>query len=184
MDEKVENLLLSESTIETIDSAFYNFIDETLNLSCATVPRAIERICKCVYVPGMELKVIVETGLLTVVVAIESQAGGLDIVTLLDAALGALYPVALPAATVNVYAVPAVNPDTVIGDAVASAVKLPGLDVAVYFTCGPPTEQVVGVNATDADTPLPLSVAVPIETVVLGMSTTLPAFGLTPPVAI
>ena len=36
MDEKVKNPLLSESTIETIDIAFYKFIDETLNLSCTT----------------------------------------------------------------------------------------------------------------------------------------------------
>jgi hypothetical protein len=55
-------------------------------------------------------------------------AGG---VTLFDAALVGPVPAPLVALTVNVYAVPIVNPETVIGDAPVP-VMLPGLDVAVY----------------------------------------------------
>jgi hypothetical protein len=52
-------------------------------------------------------------------------------VTLLDAALGALVPMALVAVTVKVYAVPVVSPVTVMGDAPPVPVIPPGLDVAV-----------------------------------------------------
>jgi hypothetical protein len=51
-------------------------------------------------------------------------------VTELLAELAALVPIALAAVTVKVYAVPFVNPLTVIGDAPVP-VKLPGDDVAV-----------------------------------------------------
>jgi hypothetical protein len=51
-------------------------------------------------------------------------------VTELLAELAALVPIALVAVTVKVYAVPAVNPLTVIGDAPVP-VKLPGDEVAV-----------------------------------------------------
>jgi len=52
-------------------------------------------------------------------------------VTLFDAALAGPVPVALVAVTVNVYAVPVVNPVTVTGDDAPVPVKPPGLDVAV-----------------------------------------------------
>jgi hypothetical protein len=52
-------------------------------------------------------------------------------VTLLDAADGALEPLALVAVTAKVYAVPLVSPLTVIGLAVPVPVIPPGLDIAV-----------------------------------------------------
>jgi hypothetical protein len=52
-------------------------------------------------------------------------------VTLFDAALAGPVPVALVAVTTNVYAVPVVRPETVIGEEVPVPVKPPGLDVAV-----------------------------------------------------
>jgi hypothetical protein len=36
MAEETTNFLLSDSTIETVDTAFYKFVDEQLNLSCTT----------------------------------------------------------------------------------------------------------------------------------------------------
>jgi hypothetical protein len=65
----------------------------------------------------------------------------------------------LVAVTVNVYAVPLVKPETVIGEEEPVPVKPPGLEVTVYVKlAGKP---VVGaVKVTDADT-LP-AVAVPI----------------------
>jgi hypothetical protein len=52
-------------------------------------------------------------------------------VTLLLAALAGPVPVALVAVTVKVYAVPVVNPVTVIGEDAPVAVIPPGLEVAV-----------------------------------------------------
>ena len=52
-------------------------------------------------------------------------------VTLFDAADAGLVPTAFVAVTLNVYAVPLVNPVTVIGLDAAEAVKLPGVDVTV-----------------------------------------------------
>jgi hypothetical protein len=65
---------------------------------------------------------------------------------------------ALVAVTVNVYAVPLVKPDTVIGLDDPVPVNPPGLDVAVYVTVLPPVAP--GVNATLADASP--AVAVPI----------------------
>lgn len=53
-------------------------------------------------------------------------------VTLLLAALAGPVPVAFVAVTVNVYAVPVVRPDTVIGEEDPVAVIPPGLEVTVY----------------------------------------------------
>jgi hypothetical protein len=53
-------------------------------------------------------------------------------VTELLAALHGPYPVALVALTLNVYAVPVVNPDTVIGEDAPVLVIHPGVDVAKY----------------------------------------------------
>ena len=79
---------------------------------------------------------------------------------LLLAALAGLVPVALVAVTVNVYDVPAVKPETVMGEDAAVPVNPPGLDVAVYPVMAEPPLFVGAVNATEAeDTP---AVAVPI----------------------
>jgi len=82
-------------------------------------------------------------------------------VTELLAALGAPGPLALLALTVKVYAVPFVNPETVIGDDAPVPVKPPGLDVTVYpvITAGIPAFA-GAVKVTDA-LALP-AVAVPI----------------------
>jgi hypothetical protein len=56
------------------------------------------------------------------------------------------------ALTVNVYAVPLVKPETVIGLDVADPVNPPGLDVAVYVTVPVPFPTHDGaVKATEAD---------------------------------
>jgi hypothetical protein len=52
-------------------------------------------------------------------------------VTLLLAALAGPVPVAFVAVTVNVYAVPVVKPETVIGEDVPVPVRPPGLEVTV-----------------------------------------------------
>jgi hypothetical protein len=52
-------------------------------------------------------------------------------VALFDAALAEPVPVEFVAVTVNVYAVPLVKPDTVIGEDAPVPVKLPGLEVTV-----------------------------------------------------
>jgi hypothetical protein len=52
-------------------------------------------------------------------------------VTAPDGELAGPVPEALVAVTVNVYAVPVVNPDTVIGLLAPLAVMLPGLEVTV-----------------------------------------------------
>jgi hypothetical protein len=59
-------------------------------------------------------------------------------VTELDAELYSLLPVALVPRTVNVYAVPPVSPDTVIGLDVPEPVIEPGLESAVNVVAGPP----------------------------------------------
>ena len=61
--------------------------------------------------------------------------------------------------TVNVYAVPAVKPETVTGEDAPVPVIPPGLDVAVYPVMPDPV-YVGAVNATDADKAP--AVAVPI----------------------
>jgi hypothetical protein len=66
-------------------------------------------------------------------------------VTALDGA-DVAEPKALVAVTVNVYAVPLVKPVTTNGEPEPVAVKLPGLDVAVYE--GVPVPTVDAVNAT------------------------------------
>jgi hypothetical protein len=76
------------------------------------------------------------------------------------AALAGLFPNALVATTVNVYAVPFVNPLTVIGEEVSVAVTPPGLDVTVYPVIAPPPTLSGAVKATDAEALPP--VAVPI----------------------
>jgi hypothetical protein len=64
-------------------------------------------------------------------------------VTLLDALLAADVPLALVAVTVNVYAVPLLNPETVIGDAPVP-VNPPGDEVAVNVdTAAPPSAPAV-----------------------------------------
>ena len=68
-----------------------------------------------------------------------------------------LDPYVFDAVTVNVYAVPFVRPETVIGDAPVP-VRLPGVDVAVYVTPPEPTEPAVYVTVANA---LP-AVAVPM----------------------
>jgi hypothetical protein len=65
------------------------------------------------------------------------------------AELYVLLPVALLPRTVNVYAVPAVSPDTVIGLDEPVPVKEPGLESAVNVVAGPPL--VAAVYATVAD---------------------------------
>jgi len=50
-------------------------------------------------------------------------------------------PLALAAFTLNVYAVPLVNPDTTIGADAPVFVNPPGEDVAVYVTGKPPVQQ-------------------------------------------
>jgi hypothetical protein len=82
-------------------------------------------------------------------------------VTLLLAALAGPVPTALVAVTVNVYAVPRVKPDTVIGDVADVAVIPPGLDVAVYSVIGELPGSAGAVNATVAVV-APVAVAVPI----------------------
>jgi hypothetical protein len=52
-------------------------------------------------------------------------------VTAFDAAEAGLFPVALVATTVKVYAVPLVSPGTLIGLVVPGAVMFPGLEVTV-----------------------------------------------------
>jgi hypothetical protein len=61
--------------------------------------------------------------------------------------------------TVNVYAVPAVNPETVTGDDEPVPVILPGLDVTVNEVAAAPAA--AGVNETVAVEPF-TTVAVPI----------------------
>jgi hypothetical protein len=72
-------------------------------------------------------------------------------VTLLLAALAALVPTALVAVTVNVYAVPVVSPETVIGEEPPVPVSPPGLEVAVYPVIAVPPLNPGGVNATDTE---------------------------------
>jgi hypothetical protein len=66
-------------------------------------------------------------------------------------------PLVFVAVTVNVYAVPLVNPVTVTGDA-PDAVTLPGLDVTVYVVAAPPVFPAVYVTVAEV---FP-AVAVPI----------------------
>jgi hypothetical protein len=97
----------------------------------------------------------------------------------LDVEVYSLFPVALVPRTVNVYEVPEVSPDTVIGLDKLEPVIEPGFDSAVNVVAAPPA--VDAVNATLADNAPP--VAVPIVGTV-GMSTTLPFLGDTLLVAI
>jgi hypothetical protein len=80
-------------------------------------------------------------------------------VTEFDALLAVEVPLALVAVTVNVYAVPPVNPLTVIGEDALVPVIDPGDEVAVKVdTAAPPVAPAV--NGTVAV--VPLTVAVPI----------------------
>jgi hypothetical protein len=60
------------------------------------------------------------------------EPGVPDGVTEVDAADAGLFPAALVATTVKVYAVPLVRPGMLIGLAVPVAVMLPGLELTVY----------------------------------------------------
>jgi hypothetical protein len=71
-------------------------------------------------------------------------------VTLLEGAEAGPIPMALAAATVNVYAVPLVSPLTMMGEAGAVAVMPPGEDVTMYDVIGAPPFEAGGVNATPA----------------------------------
>jgi hypothetical protein len=85
-------------------------------------------------------------------------------VTLFDAALAALVPIALVAVTVNVYEVPVVNPDTVMVPEPAVArvpVTPPGDDVAVYNVIVEPPSLAGAVYVTVAAVG-EVTVAVPI----------------------
>jgi hypothetical protein len=77
------------------------------------------------------------------------------------AELGALVPIAFVAVTVNVYEVPVVNPETVMGEDAPVPVMLPGLDVAVYPVIVEPPLSDGAVNVTVASLLVP-AVAVPI----------------------
>jgi hypothetical protein len=76
-----------------------------------------------------------------VAVPIVGAPGATPGVTEFDAA-ETFEPYAFDAVTVNVYAVPFVKPETVIGDAPVP-VKLPGVEVAVYVTPPDPTAPAV-----------------------------------------
>jgi hypothetical protein len=64
---------------------------------------------------------------------------------------GVELPRALVATTVNVYAVPAVNPVTVIGEDVPDAVIPPGLEVTVYPVIAVPPFALGAVNGTETE---------------------------------
>jgi len=84
-------------------------------------------------------------------------------VTLFDAALAALVPIAFVAVTVNVYDVPPDKPLTVIVPEPAwlkVPVKLPGEEVAVYVVIVEPPSLAGAVNGTEAV--VAETVAVPI----------------------
>jgi hypothetical protein len=74
--------------------------------------------------------------------------------------LAELVPILLVAVTVNVYAVPIVNPDTVIGEPDPVPIIPPGDDVAVYTVIALPPSFAGGVKVT-VTVPMP-AVAVPI----------------------
>jgi hypothetical protein len=93
-----------------------------------------------------------------VALAIDSNTPTAAKVKELDAAL-AVEPVVLDAVTVKVYAVPAVNPLTVIGEDPVP-VNPSGDDVAVKVVAAPPV--VAAVYATDAVEPVPRSETAPI----------------------
>jgi hypothetical protein len=76
-------------------------------------------------------------------------ANGIIGVTLLDAADAAEVPLLLLAVTVNVYAVPPVRPETVIGLVDEVPVNPPGLEVAVKLVIVEPPVA-FAVNGTDA----------------------------------
>jgi hypothetical protein len=82
-------------------------------------------------------------------------------VTLLLALLAVEVPFAFVAVTVKVYAVAAVNPETVIGLVAEVPVNEPGVDVAVKVVIAEPPVA-PAVNATETVVPVPPSVAVPI----------------------
>jgi len=84
-------------------------------------------------------------------------------VMLFEAALVGPVPAPLVAFTVNVYAVPIVNPETVIGEDAPVPVILPGLDVAVYVVIAALPVSEGAVYATVAvPEPAAPAVAVPI----------------------
>ena len=71
--------------------------------------------------------------------------------TLFEATLGLPVPCEFVATTVNVYAVPLVNPDTVMGDDAPVPVKPLGLAVTVYPVMALDPVLEGAVNATDAE---------------------------------
>jgi hypothetical protein len=105
-----------------------------------------------------------------VTVAIESNAEPVSAVIELDAELYALSPVVFPALTVNVYAVDAVSPDTVIGDEPVPVID-PGFESAVNVVPIPPVFATVYVIVADSAP----AVAVPIVGV-SGISTIFEVF--------
>ena len=76
----------------------------------------------------------------------------------LEVELAGLDALRLVATTENVYVVPFVSPDTVIGEAVPVAVSPPGEEVTVYVALIAPPRLVEGVNLTDASPLLPLAI--------------------------
>jgi hypothetical protein len=128
---------------------------------------------------GIEENETDDTVELTFTVAIDSYEEPASAVTESDTELYSLEPVALLPRIVNVYAVPAVSPDTVIGLDEPEPVIEPGLESAVNVVAGPPL--VAAVYSTVADS----APAVAVPTVgAEGMSTTLPFLGDTLLVAI
>jgi len=79
--------------------------------------------------------------------------GGVTVegVTLFEAADAGPVPIALVAFTLNVYAVPFVSPDTVIGLDAAEPVNPPGLDVVVYEVIALPPFDAGAVKLTIAE---------------------------------
>jgi hypothetical protein len=75
---------------------------------------------------------------------------GEDVTVELLAELGVLLPTEFVAYTVNVYAVPELNPVTLIGDVDPVAVIPPGEDVTVYDVIAAPPLDTGAVNRTDA----------------------------------
>lgn len=89
-----------------------------------------------------------------------AATAGYDVVIEFDALDAAEVDRELVEVTVKVYEVPAVSPETVIGDEDDEPVIDPGLDVATYVTVPPLPVKEGGVNATVAVVAL-VAVAIP-----------------------
>ena len=94
-------------------------------------------------------------------VVYDCDPGGAGVVIELLVALADPVPTEFVAVTVNVYAVPVVNPVTNIGLVVPVVERLPGELVAVYLVIVAPPFDAGAVNAMVADVAL-VAVAVPI----------------------